>query len=108
VTVGPAAAAPSSKLLSLSSGVTAGHLIAPIRPDYPPIARTAGVEGTVVIQAIISRTGVIESAHVVSGPAMLYQAALDAVHRARYHPFLLDRQPTDVQTTITIVFRMRS
>jgi protein TonB len=99
---------PSSKLLSLSSGVTAGHLIAPIRPEYPAIARTAGVEGTVVIQAIISRTGVIESARVVSGPVMLQRAALDAVHQARYHPFLLNAQPTDVQTTITIVFRMRS
>ncbi len=105
VTVGPPAAAPSSKLLNLSSGVTAGHLIAPIRPEYPAIARTAGIEGTVVIQAIISRTGMIESAHVISGPLMLQGAALDAVRQARYHPFLLDGQPTDVQTTITIVFR---
>ncbi|HEV2577297.1 MAG TPA: energy transducer TonB [Acidobacteriaceae bacterium] len=102
------AASPSSKLLNLSSGITAGHLIAPIRPEYPAIARTAGIEGTVVVQAIISRTGVIESAHVVSGPIMLQPAALDAVRQARYHPFLLNGQPTDVQTTITITFRMRS
>ena len=102
------AAAPSSKPLNLSQGVTAGHLIAPIRPEYPAIARTTGVEGTVVIQAVISRTGVIESAHVVSGPVMLQRAALDAVRQARYHPFLLNGQPTDVQTTITILFRMTS
>lgn len=106
VAVGPPAATRSSKLPTLSQGVTAGHLIAPIQPDYPAIARSAGVEGTVVIQAIISRNGTIESARVISGPVMLQRAALDAVRQARYHPFLLNGQPTDVQTTITIVFRM--
>lgn len=103
VTVSPASAKP---LRSISSGVSAGNLIAPIRPEYPEIARITHTEGIVVIDAIISRTGSIESAHVLSGPAMLQRAALDAVRRARYHLFVLDGQPTEVQTTITIVFRM--
>lgn len=103
-----AAAPPSSKLLRVSRGVSAGHLIAPIQPEYPQMARITHTEGTVVVGAVISRTGTIESARVLSGPPMLHEAALAAVRQARYHPFLLNGQPTDVQTTITIVFRMSS
>lgn len=106
ITVGSSSAAATSKPIPISSGVSAGNLIAPIRPEYPAIARAAHVAGTVVVEAIISRSGSTEAAHVVSGPAMLRPAALAAVHQARYHPFLLNGQPTEVQTTITIVFRM--
>lgn len=106
ITVEPASARPSSKPMNVSSGVFAGNLIAPIRPVYPEIARLTHTEGTVVIDATISRTGSIESAHVLSGSPMLGAAALDAVRQARYRPFLLNGQPTEVQTTITIVFRM--
>jgi protein TonB len=108
VTVGTPAASTSSKRLTLSSGVTAGNLIAPIRPEYPFIAKAAHVEGTVVIDAIISRSGSIESTRVLRGPPMLQAAALTAVRQARYRPFLLNGQPTEVQTTITINFRMGS
>jgi len=105
VTVATQAAAPAATP-RVSSGVSAGNLIAAIRPEYPQIARITRTEGTVIIDAIISRTGTIESEHVLSGPPMLQQAALAAVRQARYHPFLLNGQPTEVQTTITIVFRM--
>lgn len=107
VTLRPAATA-VSKPLNISQGVSAGHLLAPIRPVYPQIARVTHTEGTVVVDAVISRTGAIEAAQVVSGPAMLCQAALEAVRQARYRPFLLNGQPTEVQTTITITFRMSS
>lgn len=105
VSVRPPAARVSSTPV-VSSGVSAGNLIAPIRPEYPSIAKAAHVEGTVIIDAIISRSGAIESAHVLSGPPMLQAAALAAVRQARYRPFLLNGQPTEVQTTITINFRM--
>ena len=105
VTVGAPAPNPS-KRLTVSSGVLAGNLIAPIRPEYPQIARITRTEGAVVIDAIISSTGSIESAHVLSGPPMLQSAALAAVRQARYRPFLLNGQPTEVQTTITINFRL--
>lgn len=107
ITVAPASKT-SPRPLNVSSGVSAGNLIAPIRPDYPTIARAAHVEGTVVIDAIISRSGAIQSARILSGPPMLQPAALAAVRNARYHPFLLNGQPTEVQTTITINFRMGS
>jgi protein TonB len=81
-------------------------LLAPIRPVYPAIAKAAHVEGTVVVEAVISRTGTIESLRVVSGPLMLQQAALDAIRAGRYQPFRLNGEPTEVQTKITVNFRM--
>ncbi len=97
---------PSSGTVRISSGVSAGMLLAPIRPIYPNIARMARVEGTVVVEAIISRTGTIDSLHVVSGPVMLQQAALDAIRTARYQPYRLNGSPTEVQTTIAVNFRL--
>ena len=93
---------------NISTGVAAGHLYAPIQPIYPPLALAAHMQGTVVVEAIISKSGQIESAHVTSGPPMLQSSALEAVRRARYHPFLLNGEPTEVATTISIYFRLGS
>lgn len=92
----------------VSAGVSAGLLLAPIKPIYPQIAKAAHVQGTVVVEAIISRTGSIESLHVVSGPAMLQTAAIEAIRAARYQPFQLNGEPTEVQTTITVNFRINN
>ncbi len=92
--------------LNVSTGVLQGMLIAPIRPVYPAIAKAAHVEGSVIVEAIISRTGTIESLRVVSGPPMLREAALDAIRAARYQPYRLNGEPTEVQTRITVNFRM--
>jgi protein TonB len=94
--------------LNISRGVSAGLLLAPIQPIYPPIAKAAHQQGIVIVQAIISRTGQIESAHIVSGPAMLQGSALDAVRSARYRPYLLNGQPTEVDTTFSINFLLGS
>jgi protein TonB len=64
------------------------------------------IEGVVVIQAIISKQGRIESARLVSGPPMLAQAALDAVKNARYRPYMLNNEPTEVETTFSVNFRL--
>jgi periplasmic protein TonB len=92
--------------IQISTGVSAGLLLAPIRPIYPAIAQQIHLAGTVVVQAIISPTGHIESAHVVSGPALLQTAALEAVRSARYRPYTLNGQPTAVETTFSINFRL--
>jgi len=92
--------------LQVSSGVLQGMLLTPIRPIYPAIAKAAGVQGTVVVEAIISRAGTVESVRVVSGPPMLQAAAVEAIRAARYRPYRLNGQPTDVQTTFTVNFRM--
>jgi periplasmic protein TonB len=104
VTVAPTHA--ENKMIHVSSGVSAGMLIAPIRPVYPAIAKAAHVEGTVVVEAIISRTGTIESLHVISGPVMLQTAAIEAIRAARYQPYRLNGDATEVQTTITVNFRL--
>jgi periplasmic protein TonB len=103
-----AAVAAPPKKVKVSEGVSAGMLLAPIRLTYPPIAKAAGVQGTVVIEATISKTGMIGSLHVLSGPEMLRGAAIEAVQSARYRPYRLNGEPTEVQTTITLNFKMNS
>ena len=90
----------------LSSGLVAGFLIYKVTPQYPAIAKEAGVGGTVALQAMISKDGTIENLRVVSGPAMLQQAALDAVKMWRYRPYLLNKVPVEVETTVNVVFTM--
>ncbi len=97
--------APAERL-HVSTGVLKGMLIAPIRPVYPAIAKAAGVQGSVVVEAVISRAGTIESLHVVSGPMMLQGAAMDAIREARYQPYRLNGEPTEVETVIRVNFRM--
>ena len=92
----------------ISLGVSAGLLLAPIQPIYPAIAKAARQEGTVVIHAIISKDGRIESANAVSGPTILQGAALEAVRSARYRPFRLNGEPTEVDTTFSIIFHLGS
>ena len=83
-----------------------GSLLAKFVPAYPAIAKAAGVQGIVVLQATISQTGTIENLRVVSGPAMLQQAAMDAVKTWRYRPYLLNGEPVEVETTVNVVFAM--
>jgi periplasmic protein TonB len=92
--------------VSLSSGVAAGRLLGPIRPIYPEIAKAARIEGTVNIEATISRQGTIENLQVIDGPPLLRKAAVDAVAMARYRPFLLNGEPVEVQTSIRVIFSL--
>jgi periplasmic protein TonB len=90
----------------ISAGVAAGRLIAPIRPVYPAIARNMHIQGTVTVEAIISKQGTVENARVVSGHPMLAVAALNAIQQARYLPFKLDGEPVEVETTINVIFKL--
>ncbi|MGP8268583.1 MAG: energy transducer TonB [Terracidiphilus sp.] len=54
----------------------------------------------------MSKTGAIEGLHVVSGPAMLQQSALDAVRTWRYRPYLLSGEPVEVETTVNVIFTL--
>jgi protein TonB len=92
----------------VSTGVSEGLLLTPIQPVYPAIAKATRTQGKVVLEAVISKVGRIESLRAVSGPNMLREAALEAVERARYRPYLLNGEPTEVQTTITVVFTLGS
>jgi protein TonB len=92
----------------ISQGVTKGLLIRRVEPSYPTLARAARVQGEVVLTAIISVTGEIENLQLVSGHPMLVPAALTAVKQWRYKPYLLNGQPTEVETTITVIFTLSS
>ena len=96
----------NSKPLAISSGVAAGILIQKMPTIYPAIAKSARVSGTVVLHAIISETGTIKDLHVVSGPDMLRQAAVDSVRAWRYRPYKLNNEPTEVETTISVIFSL--
>jgi protein TonB len=88
----------------ISGGVMAGTIIEKTQPIYPPIARAAHVSGAVVLHAIIGKNGSIQNLQVISGPEMLRASALDAVQHWRYKPYLLNNEPTEVDTTITVNF----
>jgi protein TonB len=92
--------------IHVSTGVATGLLLSAIRPVYPAIAKAAHIQGTVVIEATISREGAIENLQVNEGPAMLRQAAIDAVAAARYRPYLLNGEPVEVQTRINVIFSL--
>ena len=95
-----------SEPVRVSAGVSQGMLLAPIVPVYPSIAVTARVQGEVVMEAIISKQGGISSVRAVSGPPMLREAALDAVKVARYRPYSVNGQLTEVAATIKVVFQL--
>jgi protein TonB len=98
--------APPPPKVHLSSGVMKGNLLDKVAPQYPAIAREARVQGTVVLQATISKTGVIENLRVLSGPPLLQQAALDAVRSWRYTPYQLNGEPVEVETTVEVIFNL--
>ena len=81
-----------------------GNLIHRIQPVYPPLARQARIQGPVQLRAIISRTGTIEHLTVESGHPMLSGAAIDAVRQWRYRPYLLNDEPVEIETEITVNF----
>ena len=90
----------------VSSGVMQGMLIDKVVPVYPAVAQAIRASGTVVLQATISRMGAIENLRVVEGPALLRQAALDAVKQWRYKPYMLNGQPVEVETTVNVQFTL--
>ena len=103
---GPKVKAEAPKKVNISAGVAVGMLLQKTQPVYPPIAKAARVSGTVVLQATISKTGTIENLRVISGPAMLQQAAMDAVKSWRYKPYLLNNEPVEVETTVNVIFSL--
>src|SRR5215831_11540926 len=90
----------------VSSGVSQGLLIRRVNPTYPPLARQARIQGTVILQAQISKDGSIENLQLVSGHPMLAPAAIEAVKQWRYKPYLLNGEPVEVDTTVQVNFSL--
>jgi len=94
--------------IRISAGVTKGLLIHRVEPTYPTLAKSARVQGDVVLSAVIDTNGQITNLQLVSGHPMLVPAALSAVKQWRYKPYLLNGQPVEVETTITVIFTLSS
>jgi protein TonB len=88
------------------SHISEGNLIRKIQPTYPALARSARIQGIVVLQAIISKQGTIENLTVVTGHPMLAPAAIEAVRQWRYRPYILNNEPVEVETQITVNFSL--
>ncbi len=92
--------------IRISQGVTNGLLIHKVEPSYPTLAKAARIQGDVVLKAIIDKEGNIQDLQLVSGHPMLVPAAIDAVKQWHYRPYLLNGQPVEVETTITVIFTL--
>jgi len=97
-------AVPIPRKVAVSAGVAAGMIKTRIDPAYPAEAIKNHVSGTVVLLATIGTNGGVEALRVISGPASLQQAALDAVRQWTYRPYLLNNTPVEVETTINVIF----
>ena len=99
-------APPQQKPVLVSRGVMAAQLIERVEPVYPEAARRIHLEGTVELRAFISRDGRIQELEVLSGHPWFIRAAREAVLEWRYRPTLLNGEPVEVETIITVIFRI--
>ena len=97
---------PMLQTLNISQGVSQGLLIKKIAPSYPASSLRMRVEGTVQLLATVSKDGDITHIKVLSGEPQLTKAASDAVKQWKYKPYLLNGEPVEIQTQITINFRL--
>jgi TonB family protein len=91
----------------VGGNVQAAHLISQVKPEYPEALQKQGIEGTVILRAVIGTSGQILSLSPFSDPEpALTKAAMDAVRQWKYTPTLLNGEPVEVETTITVGFRL--
>ncbi|HLW84307.1 MAG TPA: energy transducer TonB [Candidatus Sulfotelmatobacter sp.] len=102
----PRFAAPTPQRVRVSQGVTKGLCVHRVDPQYPALAKEARVQGEVVLRAIINKNGDIQDLQLISGHPMLVPNAIAAVRQWRYKPYLLNGNPVEVDTTITVIFAL--
>ena len=94
------------KRIRLAQRIVEANLIHDVTPIYPPEAGRARIQGAVVLLAVIGKDGSVEDVRVESGFPILAQAAIDAVKQWRYRPYLLNGEPVEVDSRITINFAL--
>jgi protein TonB len=97
---------PTLQRLNISQGVSRGLLIKQVQPTYPPNALRLRIEGSVQMMATLSKNGDITEVKVLSGDQQLSQAAASAVKQWKYKPYLLNGEPVEIQTQITVNFKL--
>jgi protein TonB len=102
----PTSAAQPAATIKLSQGIAQGLLMKRVPPIYPAAARQARIQGAVELQATIGKDGNITNLKQSSGDKVLGHAAIDAVKQWKYRPYLLDGQPVEIQTQVTVNFTL--
>ena len=100
----PAVTEGSPQSIQVAQGVSEGLLIHRVQPSYPQAALDSDVQGTVALQAVIGKDGLIKNLQLISGHPLLAPSALAAVKQWRYKPYLLNGEPVEVRTLVTISF----
>lgn len=102
----PTLGLPAGRPVRITSWAADGLLVRKVPPSYPLEAKLVRLEGTVVVKAVIDRSGEVSEVNALSGPPLLESAAVDAVKQWQYHPYAVNGQPVDVETTIEVVFAL--
>jgi len=92
--------------ITISGGVAVGMISKKETPSYPLQAKENGVQGTVVLMAVVDEKGKVEDLAVVQGPELLRDAALESVKHWKYHPYIRNGQPVGFITQINVVFSL--
>jgi protein TonB len=102
----PPSLTPKRARIPVVSTLQQANLVYAPKPIYPTIARTVRVEGTVVLEAVISKDGTVQELKLVTGHPFLVSAAVETVRTWRYRPTILNGEPVEVVTTITVNFKL--
>lgn len=90
----------------VSQGIMQSMIVNKVAPAYPPDAKIARIQGSVVLKATIGKDGTVQNLSMISGHPLLAQAALDAVKQWKYRPYLVNGSPIEVETQVTINFTL--
>jgi TonB family protein len=104
--VQPASSVEPADTMELSAAAAEDGLVHRVEPDYPEEARRQGIQGAVVLEVHINPDGTVQELELISGPTLLAQAATDAVKQWRFKPHTVNGQRAEMQTVITLNFRL--
>jgi TonB family protein len=100
-------ASKAPRQITVSAAVMSGNILTKAVPQYPPAAKKAKIQGTVVLRVVIGDDGNVKNIQVVSGPNELQQSSIDAVRQWTYKPYLLNGDPVEVKTTVNIIYSLQ-
>ena len=100
-------AAPAAAPAAVGGDVKQAKLLSAVQPVYPALAKTQRVSGSVTIDALIDANGRVTATKIISGPALLQQAAVEALRQWKYQPATLDGKPVAMHLSVTIQFRLQ-
>ena len=91
----------------VNQGVTQGNLLKRVTPEYPALAKAARLQGTVLLHAIIGKDGTIKSLRIKQPLGLgVDESAAEAISQWRYRPYILNGDPVEVDTTITVNYEL--